>query len=97
MYHACKRPGIKPRTERKMLMNESAEQIPLLTQTGRGGNIRARTPRKISEPCMASAVASQESRTTCYAVDSGEDLSKSKRRESCGDSKESKSFQIGCK
>ena len=64
---------------------------------GRGGNIRARTPRRISEPCMASAVASQESRTTCYAVDSGEDLSKSKRRESCGDSKESKSFQIGCK
>ena len=35
MYQACRRPGTKPRTQRRILMRESAEQMPRLTQTGK--------------------------------------------------------------
>jgi hypothetical protein len=31
MYHACNRPGMKPRQQRPMLIRESAEQTPRLT------------------------------------------------------------------
>ena len=31
MYHACNRPGMKPRMQRQILMKESAEQTPHLT------------------------------------------------------------------
>ena len=33
MYHACSKPGTKPSMQSKMLMRESAEQIPVFTQT----------------------------------------------------------------
>lgn len=39
---------MKPRTQRRMLMMESAEQMPRFTQTGSGGKRTARKPRKMS-------------------------------------------------
>jgi len=52
MYQAWRRPGMKPSTQRRMLMTLSAEQMPHLTQTAMGGKRMARTPRKISEEHM---------------------------------------------
>jgi len=49
MYHAWRRPGMNPRQHRRMLMRESAEQRPVLTQTARGGKRMAIKPRKMSE------------------------------------------------
>jgi hypothetical protein len=40
---------MNPRTQRQILIRESAEQIPLFTQTGRGGKMMAIKPRKMSE------------------------------------------------
>jgi hypothetical protein len=48
VHQACRRPGMKPRQQRQMLMSESAEQIPRFTQTASGGNRIARRPRKMS-------------------------------------------------
>lgn len=33
MYQECRSPGTKPRIQRRMLMSESALQMPRLTQT----------------------------------------------------------------
>lgn len=49
MYQAWRRPGRKPSMQRRMLIRESAEQRPRLTQTARGGNRMAIKPRKISD------------------------------------------------
>jgi hypothetical protein len=48
LHHACNSPGRKPNMQRQMLIRESAEQIPHLTQTAIGGKRMARSPRKIS-------------------------------------------------
>lgn len=53
MYQAWIRPGIKPKQRRRMLIRESAEQIPRFTQTGSGGKRMARMPRKRSVEHMA--------------------------------------------
>jgi hypothetical protein len=49
MYQACRRPGSQPSMHRRMLMMESAEQMPHLTQTAMGGKRMAMRPRKMSD------------------------------------------------
>jgi hypothetical protein len=48
IHQACKRPGMNPSMQRQMLIRESAEQIPHLTQTAMGGKRMAIRPRKMS-------------------------------------------------
>jgi hypothetical protein len=48
MYQACRSPGSQPSIHRRMLMMESTEQMPRLTQTARGGKRMAMRPRKMS-------------------------------------------------
>lgn len=48
LHQACKRPGMNPSMQRQMLIRESAEQIPHLTQTAMGGKRIAIRPRNMS-------------------------------------------------